>query len=152
MKGEKEKKKRRANRCCSVQSRLICVDPCVTCRTYRTCVNASGSSKAASGQSTHIKRADSRADEAQARLAAASPRVLLVRIPLWAKGLMEEARPSSDRSAPSLVHMLNLGDSGVSKWTPEPTKTSLFHPPPPLYHSFLINEDKLSFSPDCISG
>lgn len=122
------------------------VDPCVTCRTYRTCVNSSGSSKAASGQSTHIKWADSTADEAQARRAVHSCVCLLVGISMRASGLMEDTQPSSDLSA-------NVGESGVSRWTPEPMETSPFNPPPPppLYRSFLVSEDKLSFSPDCIS-
>lgn len=115
------------------------VDPCVTCRTYRTCVNSSGSSKAASGQSTHIKWADSTADEAQARRAVHSCVCLLVGISIRASGLMEDTQPSSHLSA-------NVGESGVSKWTPEPMETSLFNPPPPpLYRSFLVSEDKLFF-------
>lgn len=98
---------------------------CVTCRTYRTCVKSSGSRKAASGQRTHIKRADSSADEAQARRSVHPPVCLLVRISIRAKGLMEDTQQRSHLS-PSLLQMQHVGESGVSKWTPEPIKTSTF--------------------------
>lgn len=125
------------------------MEPCVTCRKYRPCVSSSGSGKAASGQSTHIKWADSIADEPQALRPVHSSLFISEDF----NGLMEHTQQRSHRSSPSLVQMQNVGDSRVSKWTPEPTRSSPLSPPPPPLDRPppLIIEDKLSFSTSTFS-
>lgn len=119
----------------------------MSCRTYRTCVNSSGSSKAASGQSTHIKWADSTAHEPQARHSAHSRVCLLARISIRAHGLMEYTEQASEPSSPSLVQMQNAGDSRVSKCSEMDNRGGENRSPPPSLLSFVVNEVKLSYPP-----
>lgn len=128
-----------ANRCGSGSDRGLV---CASGRTDPTCANTSGSSKAASGQSTHIKWADSAAHEPQARRSAHSRVCLLARISVRAKGLMEQ------QSGPVIHHHLpsyrcktqaTLGSANARKWTREAVKTST----QPSLLSFVVNEVKL---------
>lgn len=144
--------KKSANRCGSGSDRgLVCVEPCVSCRTYRACVNSSGSSKAASGQSTHIKWAESTADEPQARRSVHSRVCLLARISIRANGLMEYTEQASDPSSPSLVQMQNAGDSRVSKCSEMDIRGGENLSIQPSLLSFVVNEVKLSYPPGCVS-
>lgn len=114
--------------------RLVCAEPCVSCRTCRTCVNSSGSSKAASGQRSWIKWADSTAHEPQARRSVHSRVCLLARISVRAYGLMEYTEQVIHHHLPSsrCKMQVTLGSANARKWTTEAVKTSLLSPPSSL--------------------
>lgn len=144
--------KKPANRCGSGSDRgLVCVDPCASCRTHRTCVNSSGGSKAASGQSTHIKWADSTAHEPQACCSVHSRVCLLARISIRANGLMENTEQASDPSSDSLVQVQNAGDSQVSKCLEMDNRGGENLSTQPSLLSFVVNEVQLAYPPGCVS-